>query len=123
MRFVIAAALLMLTHSAWAEWVKYSETNAATFYYDPTTLERKGGARSVWTLVEFAQPQRRGERSMRSHTEVGCAEKRFRHLAMSGHTGSMAGGKVVGTNKRTSPWQPIAAGTAAAHLLEAVCGR
>ena len=123
MRIVLTTLLMLATTTAWADWIKMSETDTAVIYLDPATHRVDGNLRGVWELHDLKVRDPDGELSRRSLREFDCKGDRLRILSMSTHSGPMATGKLLWSGNDPSQWQYIAPGTSGASLLRAVCGR
>jgi hypothetical protein len=79
---LLTIGLVLLSTSAWAEWVLISKTGTgALFYVDPTT--KKSGRRPrVWLLDSYATTSDGGAMSDKSLVEADCSEGRVRPLSI-----------------------------------------
>jgi hypothetical protein len=114
---------LLVTGSAWAEWVMYSTTATDTFYYDPATIRKDGNIRRVWQLENWGKRGTGGEISRRYRTEYDCKQERYKLLGFSIHSEPMAGGTVLLTGGEDYRWEAIAPDTVAAIALNIVCAK
>lgn len=121
MKKLLLVGLMMLAGSAWAEWVKYSETDRTTFYYDPATIRKDGHIRRVWQLEDLRMRHKDGEMSRRSRIEYDCKQERMRYLGLSEHSESMAGGQVLNTFGEDDKWREIPPETPLETMLKIVC--
>ena len=108
-------ALLLVTSSAWAEWVKVSSGQ----YIDPDSIRKDGDLRRVWELRNY-EPERR---SARARMEYDCKQERKRILSISTHSEPMAGGMIVSQYGEDSIWRDIPPDTVAELLLKIVCAK
>lgn len=96
MRLILTLLLTTLALPAWADWVKHGSVGElASFYYDPTTVKRKGDVVRVWVYTELAA-QVEGERSSRALYEIDCKEGKRRTLQRTWYSGPMMSGEIVG---------------------------
>ena len=123
MKKLLFVGLMMLTSSAWAEWVIFSKDEEATFYYDPATIRKDGNTRRVWTLQNLKQRHADGEMSRRGRMEYDCKQERFQVLDISQHSEPMAGGKVLTVEIGSGTWRGIAPGTINESILNIVCAK
>jgi hypothetical protein len=114
--------LLLVTNSAWAEWVKISETEDAVFYIDPTTLRKSGNLRRIWAFEDIKKSID-GMLSSRSRDEYDCKNERHRSLAFSAYSASMLKGKTLGSSDSETEWQDIPPNTPRETTLRFVCSR
>ena len=115
--------LLMVTPSAWAEWVKVGESgqvNKVDHYINFPTVRIDGNFRKFWVLQDGKQ-QRGGALSFRARLEIDCKEERIRLLALSSHTGPMATGDFVSDESRIREWREIAPGSIDSTYQRLVC--
>ena len=92
---LLLSLLLLVTGSAWADWVALGAVDDETFYIDPATIRKDGNLRKVWEIVDHKQRQRNGEFSIRSRKEYDCSGERVRTLTLSTHSGPMATGETI----------------------------
>ena len=123
MKILLLVLTLLVTGSAWAEWVVYGTTDTDTFYYDPATIRKDEHIRRVWQLVDLGKRGRGGEISRRYRTEYDCKQERYKLLGFSIHSEPMAGGTVLLTGGEDYRWEAIAPDTVAAIVLNIVCAK
>lgn len=116
--------LLLVTSSAWADWVKIFLVDTATVYIDPTTIRKDGDLSRVWVLMNLKQRKPEGEMSLRSRLEYDCKVERQRMLAMSGHSEPLAAGTTTYTHQiNDDKWGDIAPGTPDEAIQKIVCAK
>jgi hypothetical protein len=83
MKKLLAVGMILLSTSAWAEWVEFSKNqDGSMFFIDPAT--KKGGSRPrVWVWGIYAQPMSFGIRSFKSLREADCNAGRSRDLTVT----------------------------------------
>ena len=123
MKKLFLIGLMMLSGSAWAEWVMYGEHDTATFYYDPATIRKDGNMRQVWVLLNWRKRDKDNVMSHRLRYEYDCKQERYRFLAISEHSEPMAGGKVLSMQEEEKLWRAIAPDTPAEVTLKIVCAK
>ena len=69
-------ALLLVTGSAWAEWLKVGSSAEDTFYFDSSTIRVEGDKRKVWELVDYKQRDKYGAFSARMRNEYDCKHEK-----------------------------------------------
>jgi hypothetical protein len=121
MRVLMMALLLSTAMPVAAEWVKYFESDVATFHFDPVSIRVNGHLRQVQELLELKQRHRDGEMSRRALREYDCEEKRHRTLSFTTHAEPMAGGSILYSRNESGRWFPIAPGSGAEGILKVVC--
>ncbi len=88
-------ALLLVTGSAWAEWLKVGSSTEDTFYFDSSTIRVEGDKRKVWELVDYKQRDKYGAFSARMRNEYDCKLEKDQILSATLHSESMAAGKTL----------------------------
>jgi len=119
----LLAPLLMLTGSAWAEWVRVSEADTAYAYIDPATIRKDGNLVKVWGIYDLKQRHKDGELSLRFRVEYDCKEERHRYLSVSEHSGAMASGTTLTTQIVSGQWRDIPPDSMAEATLKIVCAK
>ena len=120
----LLAPLLLVTGSAWAEWVWVTEADAADVYIDPETIREDGNLVKLWEVHDLKQLHKDGHLSRRIRTEYDCKEERLRFLSLSKHSGPMASGTTLFTHDapgKPDTWRQIPPGTVANRVLKIVC--
>lgn len=116
-------ALMLVTGSVWAEWVKMGESASDKFYIDLATIRKDGNLRKVWAITDFKQQDKSGALSNRIRFEYDCKEERSRLLSMSTHSEPLAKGTPLVQINEAGPWSDIAPGTVHETFLKAVCAK
>ena len=116
-------ALLLVTGSAWAEWVRVSGNDAADIYIDPATIRIDGGLRRVWEVQDLKQRHKDGELSRRTRNEYDCKQERYKTLSISEHSGPMASGTTLISGIPNSSWRDIPPGSIGEAVLKIVCAQ
>lgn len=89
-------ALLFVSGSAWAEWVKTAvNPNGDAYYIDPSTLGKDVNLRRVWSVIDLKKRDKGGDMSQRVRFEFDCKQATVRILSMSTHSEAMAKGKTL----------------------------
>jgi hypothetical protein len=123
MKKLFLICLMMLAGSAWAEWVKYADTDESSFYFDPATFRKDGNMRRVWLLQDLRKRHKDGEMSRRYRAEYDCKNERWRILTISEHSEPMAGGSAMRSQSDEDSWTDIAPGTVTDTMLKIVCAK
>lgn len=122
MRLILTLLLLTLTNPAWAEWVKHGKSpKGIDFYYDPTTIQKRGNFRRVLELQDLEKPDN-GELSRLSLSEYDCKKGRHRTLKISAHSEHKGSGKVLLSFDTSSAWVHVRQGSMLDNMLNFVCG-
>ena len=124
---ILLSLLLLVTSSAWAEWVKVaSSTDGYTVYIDPATIRKDGNLRKVWEISERKQPKQDGEMSRLVKFEYDCKTERRNILSASTHSEPMGKGKTIWSapsSALATDWREIPPGTVAWAVLNEVCAQ
>jgi hypothetical protein len=131
MRAMLTGILLLAATSAWAEWVKVTETSDTVFYADPASIGDKRGFRQVSVIQDYATQEPGGVRSRQVSYEVDCAGERLRSLSVAEHSEPMARGARVSYGEGESEWLYVAPRTGShipsratyRSILRFVCAR
>jgi len=121
---LILLATLVLTGSAWAEWVKVAENDIADYYIDPASIRKDGNLRKVWQIQNLKQQDKEGgELSRRSRDEFDCKQERYRTLSVSEHSGPMASSTTLSSSEGPFRWREIPPGAIGETVLKIVCAK
>lgn len=116
-------ALLLVTGSAWAEWVRVGESDAIEQYIDPATIRKDGNLVRVWTIQNLKQRHKNGELSLRVRYEYDCKQERLKFLSGTEHSGPMASGTELRSDIGSGQWNDIPPGTVGESVLKIVCAK
>ena len=118
-------ALMLVTGSAWAEWISVGSSDTVATYIDPATIRKDGNLRKVWTIQDLKQRSPRGDMSRRARNEYDCKSERYRVLALSTHSEPMTSGNTL-TNydlENSAAWLQIPPGSPSEIVLKIVCAK
>lgn len=121
MRLLLCALLAFLANPAGAEWVKYGESDFATFYLDPETVRKEGNLRRVWEFQDLKKRDDSGALSLRFQWEIACNENLFRRLAQSAHSESRLEGILLVLSSEPAPMIGIGLGSNIEAIRNRVC--
>ena len=115
---------LFFTGSAWAEWIRVSQTNTETFYIDPATIRKEGNLRTVWSISDLKQRKPDGSMSSRTRMKFDCKNERVSLMSLSKHSEAMAAGNVLIRHQYDSDdWSDVPPEAAADDILKIVCAK
>jgi hypothetical protein len=123
MKKLFFICLMMLAGSAWAEWVRYGESEETNFYFDPATIRKDGNMRRVWLIQDLKKRDKAGEMSVRVRNEYDCKNERVRVLGLSTHSEPMAGGTVLEVGGENQNWRAIAPETVNEKIFNILCAK
>ena len=95
---MVALLLAVLSSSATAAWIEFTDNERMKAYVDPTTIRRSGNTVKMWELHDQKKPRNLGSKlyqSMRVLTEYDCAQENFRSLYTTFHSEPMANGDLI----------------------------
>ena len=116
-------ALLLVTGSAWAEWVMVARHDTFDKYIDPETIRKDGNLRRVWEIDDLKQRGKSGELSFRFRTEYDCKQERLRMLSLNARSGPMAGGESIHQSSSEDIWRDIPPRSIGEMVLKIVCAK
>jgi hypothetical protein len=119
---ILFAFALTFSLPASAVWVWVADTDDATHYIDPTTLQKTGPSRIVWELTDYKEPTQYGIFSTVARWEYDCVVERKRVLTSAFYTGKMGTGSVITSNEKTSEWNHHPPNSLGYALLKLICG-
>jgi hypothetical protein len=122
MRKYLIALLMLISCSAWAEWLLLSETTWSKVYVDLDTIKKDGNISSVWAVNDFYSRNKDGELSSRNRVHIDCKNERYRATSFSSHSENMAGGRVLYSDPISNPqWTDIAPNTVVRSFANILC--
>ncbi len=122
MKKLLLVCLLLVTNSAWAEWV-FVARNDDSVYFDPTTIRKDGNYRKVWEITNLPERGPNGEASFQYRNEYDCKDERSRILSLISYTERMAKGKDIYRDNEMSNWSDIPPRSFSAEMLKIVCAK
>ena len=114
---------MLVTGSAWAEWVLVAEGNTSSFYLNSRIIRKDSNLRKVWVAVILNELGKSGEWSWRVRDEFDYKDERHKILGFSSHSEPMAGGTVLLTVVEDDVMRATPLGTDAATTLNIVCAK
>jgi len=122
MKTLLLSLALLVTGSAWAEWVKVSANSIMDAYIDNATIQKDANFRKVWQVQDMYQRQSNGELSRRARFEYDCTKEVYRYTSVSNHSGHMATGETLSINDGI-PWRDVPPNTVGQDILRIVCAK
>lgn len=122
---LMVAALLACSLPAAAAWTVYSQTPAASDFYDGATIEKKGTTVKVWAMTnhQSALTNLEGKEllSEKSLTTVDCSNKKIGAEIVMTFAGRDTLGARLGNMETPLRMSAIKPGSADEALMNAVC--
>jgi len=121
MRVIFFALLVAFSNATWAEWQFLGETegetdaDAASFFFDATSIKKEGEIRRVWTVSN------KNNASWRILLEYNCKKEQVRFLSNTKFSQPMAQGTVLAVDNDIGSWAYVAPRTVHEVLLTLVC--
>jgi len=104
MRYLVLL-LMVFALPASAKWVKISENEEATLYFDQSRLKKTENFPRVWHLQDLKKIEKNGALSRLMLIEFDCKGDRYRFLSFSEYAQSMAQGNRLSSTSYTSEWE------------------
>ena len=123
MKTLLLTLTLLITGSAWAEWVRVDGNESLSIYIDSATIRKDGNFRKAWELQDLKQRHKGGELSRRMKTEYDCKQERSRILSFTTHSGSMAEGDILFSSETGGTWIDAPPKTMSETILRVVCAK
>ena len=112
--------MILLSTSAWAEWVLFGKTNdGELFYLDPTTI-RGADVRRIWTLT-IQKGNGKGS-SFKVFWELDCKDGRLRSISAQIFSDT-EGNNLLRKSDTPSEWSYPAPQSIKSELFSLVCGK
>ena len=121
MRLALCALLALIAPHANAEWVKYGETDFATFYMDPDKIQKEDNIRRVWEFQDLKKRDDSGALSHRFLWEIECKENQYRERAYSAHSEKQLEGTMLVLRYVMGSANAIGGGTNLEVIRNRVC--
>jgi hypothetical protein len=117
-KILISILLTMLSTNAFANYIFYSESkDHDTFFYDPSTISKKGDFVDVWIYTNIAS----NEGSLRGYIEINCRNKTLLFLTSTSFSGKDISGKMGITLPADKQPEFIPPNTPYNTLMQLVC--
>lgn len=125
-KFLLLAALLSSTATAYADWSKVELSNSdMTLYIDTESRVESGhGTMVMWHLSDFATSQSLGDkkfRSMKGQDEYDCGKDVSRELLYFWHPDPMGNSQMVHAAYVPTAWMKPEAGSVQRTLMQIAC--
>jgi hypothetical protein len=124
MKKLLAIGLVLLTTSAWADWVFIGANDLGdTFYVDPAT-KKTGKNPRVWILTVNGggYPEDRVYRSTKVLREADCNEGKLRGLSYHWYKGA-DGTDLIKSENSAQDWSYPAPGSVLEAMYVYLCGK
>jgi hypothetical protein len=105
------------------EWRIYAEAdNGDVYFFDPSRIKKNGDVHTVWTRIRY-NTSVMGAQSYQSFLELDCANRTEKTLQRTFFSDRDWEKPAMSTDMNEKPKRPIAEGSAAERLSEALCQR
>ena len=112
--------LIPISCSVWADWIKISENDKASFYIDADTVRKDGYVRKFWIMHDL-KAKEKGVFTRRARMEIDCNKERSRYLSFTSHSGSMNTGEILFSSSEATEWLDVPPRTADSMFLVFAC--
>lgn len=109
-RGFLAALALLFSNECLAAWKDYGQTDTGTFYYDPSTVKKKGKIATVWVLYDLIEAKRYSNTndfylSNINLTTIDCAAETLKEDELNYYTDHMGKGSLIDSGLSASAFQ------------------
>jgi len=121
---LLTLMLAVVSSSAMAEWVYFSESIDAIFYINPDSIQKSGNTVKMWVLGDLNEAKRNNGKTVLSYKnqyEYKCKERQERSIYQIIYSENMGEGKVVQTYDEPDEWVPVIPDSVGAAHLEFAC--
>ena len=123
---ILVTLLVVTSSSAMAEWVEIGgKLPDVVVYSNPATIRHENNMINMWVLHDFktfqVSPKGKFYRSIRALGEYDCRNYKFKTLALSIHSGSMASGETLFQSNDPTDWMPVPPETTNEMLFNVAC--
>ena len=122
----LALALIFVSSSAMAKWIKVDDDYLLDIYVDYATIRKADNKVSMWDLVDLkSEREVVGTRllSAKTQNEYDCKKEQWRLVASSFFNKNMGAGRVVYSGKPGQKWLPVEPDSFAEVLWAIACGK
>ena len=121
--FAASLAAVMASAADGGEWRTYAEAeNGDAYFFDRSRVERDGDLHRVWTRIRYMTSVM-GAQSYQSRLELNCADRTEKILQRTFFSDKDWKKPAMSTDMNEKPKRPIAEGSPAERLYEALCQR
>jgi hypothetical protein len=123
---ILAGLLLTVALHAAAGWEKVGDSESATHYIDPASIDRRGSFRRVLELQDFKQKDNYGAMSRQGLVEYDCLNNQRKFLKIDTYSKAMRGGKVIDIaemEKDHTNWRINQSNSIAESIYKRVCSK
>ena len=115
--------MILTSHSAFAAWTQFSETNERVYFVDLDTLKKEGNTRIFWRLTNYKTRNKFGDLSGRRKELLDCTKEATQTLSFASFAEPFAGGMSTSTLNPAPEWTHIPPNTVDDTLMRLVCSR
>lgn len=123
----LAALIILLTAlpASAQGWVRYAQTDDASYYFDSLRTRKMGDTAFVWDLHDLSGEARDGQgkiyRSALHAIEYQCRARKHRQLSVVRHAEPMGKGATVSEESGAGDWIETRPDSLAGQLFNHVC--
>jgi hypothetical protein len=125
---ILTLALTTIGAGANADWIKFTDTEDGSVYFDPSTIRRSDDYVVMWQMQNLKKPQPIDKTtflSFKDRTEYDCANERSRTSSVTFYSKRMGLGMPVGSmnDSTADSWKDVVPGTSGETLLRIACDK
>lgn len=124
-RFLVAAALLLPTTNAFAEWELLVALSDNQVYIEKDRIRKTGQVYKFWGMRSYDENRQTTSninyRSTITSLEINCQEENIRVLSVSYYDGANAQGRTVHSLEVPWQWEDVVPGTVGDRYLQWLC--
>lgn len=123
----LAALIILLTAlpASAQGWVRYAQTDDASYYFDSLRTRKMGDTAFVWDLHDLGgearDAQGKAHRSALHAIEYQCRARKHRQLSVARHAEPMGNGAPVSEESGAGDWIETRPDSLAGQLFNHVC--
>ncbi len=124
-KFAALVALLTALPACAQGWVRYAQTDDATYYFDSLRTRKMGDTAFVWDLHDLSKEARDGQGraylSALHAIEYQCRARKHRQLSVARHAEPMGRGAAVSEEAGAGSWIATRPDSLAGQLFNHIC--
>jgi len=101
---VITFTFLFSTTS-WGDWNYVTKNEGYTFYYDKDRVRKSGKYIYFWGLTDYLKPDKDGDLSVTSYTQLDCSIFRYKDLKSLFYNKQMGEGEQTSDSTPKDEWR------------------
>jgi hypothetical protein len=124
-KFLLMLVLTVASSNAMAEWVKVSEIEDTSFYFNHSTIHKEGDKVKMWALMDYKTAKQTIDGKLyfsdMSQEEYDCKKVLRRTLYLSTYSKNMRRGNIVFSSTLVGQWVHIPPNSIIEDLWNIAC--